>query len=326
MTVENLALSKAINRALRDEMAENPKVLMLGEDIGKLGGVFRVTDGLQAEFGERRVLDTPLGEAGILGTSIGMALRGYRPVPEIQFDGFVFPAFNQITTQLARLHGRTKGQYQVPVTVRLPYGGSVGAIEHHSESPEAYFAHTPGLRVVVPSSSHDAYWMMRQSIQHPDPVIFMEPKRRYWLKGEVNFEDTDFESFKAAVLREGTDLTLVTYGALVPTALAAAEAAAEDGNDIEVIDLRTISPLDIDTVADSVAKTGRLVVAQESYNFVSVASEVSAAITERCFYSLEAPVVRVGGYHTPYPVPRIEEEYVPGIDRLLEAIDRSFAY
>ncbi|QNV40222.1 alpha-ketoacid dehydrogenase subunit beta [Rothia amarae] len=326
MTTENLALSKAITRALHDEMTENPKVLALGEDIGKLGGVFRVTDGLQKEFGARRVMDTPLGEAGIIGTSVGMALRGYRPVPEIQFDGFVFPAFNQITTQLARLRGRTNGQYEIPVTIRLPYGGSVGAIEHHSESPEAYFAHTPGLRVVTPSSAHDAYWMLRASIQHPDPVIFMEPKRRYWLKGEVDFSDTDFNPFCAATLREGSDLTLVSYGPMVPTALAAAEAAREDGHDVEVIDLRSISPLDIETICASVAKTGRLVVAQEAYNFVSVASEISAAVTERCFYSLEAPVLRVGAFHTPYPVPRSEEEYVPGIDRILEAIDRSFAY
>lgn len=326
MSVENLPLSKAINRALHDEMTANPKTLLLGEDIGKLGGVFRVTEGLQAKFGDRRVMDTPLGEAGIIGTSVGMALRGYRPVAEIQFDGFVFPGFNQITTQLARLRGRTNGQYEVPVTIRLPYGGAVGAIEHHSESPEAYFAHTPGLRVVSPSSAHDAYWMMRKSIQHPDPVIFMEPKRRYWLKGDVDLGASDFDPFTAAVLREGDDLTLVAHGALVPTALAVAEAAKEDGRSIEVIDLRSISPLDLDTIAASVAKTGRLVVAQEAYNFVSVGSEISAAITERCFYALQAPVLRVGAFHTPYPVPRCEEEYVPGIDRILEAIDRSFAY
>lgn len=326
MTVETLALSKAITRALHDEMTANPKVVALGEDIGKLGGVFRVTDGLQAEFGPRRVMDTPLGEAGIMGTSLGMALRGYRPVPEVQFEGFVFPAFNQITTQLARMHSRTNGQYEVPVTLRLPYGGAVGAIEHHSESPEAYFAHTPGLRVVSPSSAHDAYWMLRKSIQHPDPVIFCEPKRRYWLKGEVDFSDTDYNPFKAAVLREGSDLTLVTHGPLVPVALAAAQAAQDDGREIEVIDLRSISPLDFDTIAQSVHKTGRLVIAQEAYNFVSVGSEISAAITERCFYSLEAPVLRVGAFHMPYPVPRIEDEYVPGIDRILEAVDRSFAY
>ncbi|MEX3610524.1 alpha-ketoacid dehydrogenase subunit beta [Rothia sp. LK2588] len=326
MTVENLPLSKAITRALRYEMTANEKVVILGEDVGKLGGVFRVTDGLHADFGPRRVMDSPLGEAGIIGTSIGMALRGYRPVPEIQFDGFVFPAFSQITSQLSRIHWRSNGAYQVPVTIRLPYGGAVGSVEHHSESPEVYFAHTPGLRVVTPASSHDAYWMLRKSIEHPDPVIFLEPKRRYWLKGEVDFSDEDYNPFQAAVLREGSDLTLVTFGPLVPVALAAAEAAAEDGHDVEVIDLRSISPLDIDTIAESVQKTGRLVVAQEATQFVSVASEISAAITERCFYSLEAPVLRVGGFHMPYPVPRAEEDYVPGIDRILEAVDRSFAY
>ncbi|MFW0120643.1 alpha-ketoacid dehydrogenase subunit beta [Rothia sp. CCM 9419] len=326
MTYENLALSKAITRALSDEMSACEDVIVLGEDVGKLGGVFRVTDGLYQEFGPQRVLDTPLGESGIIGTSIGMAMSGLRPVPEIQFDGFVFPAFNQITTQLAKIRTRSTGQLSAPVTIRLPYGGAVGAIEHHSESPEAYFAHTPGLRVVVPSSSHDAYWMLRKSIQHPDPVIFMEPKRRYWLKGDVDFSADDYDPFQAAVVREGTDLTLVTYGALVPVALAAAEAAVEDGHDIEVIDLRSISPLDIGTVADSVNKTGRAVIVQEASTFVSVSSELSAAVTEQCFYSLEAPVLRVGGFHMPYPVPRAEEEFLPGIDRILDAIDRSFSY
>ncbi|MFW0107637.1 alpha-ketoacid dehydrogenase subunit beta [Rothia sp. P7181] len=326
MTYENLALSKAITRALSDEMSACEDVIVLGEDVGKLGGVFRVTDGLYQEFGPQRVLDTPLGESGIIGTSIGMAMNGLRPVPEIQFDGFVFPAFNQITTQLAKIRTRSTGQLSAPVTIRLPYGGAVGAIEHHSESPEAYFAHTPGLRVVVPSSSHDAYWMLRKSIQHPDPVIFMEPKRRYWLKGDVEFSADDYDPFQAAVVREGTDLTLVTYGALVPVALAAAEAAVEDGHDIEVIDLHSISPLDIGTVADSVNKTGRAVIVQEASTFVSVSSELSAAVTEQCFYSLEAPVLRVGGFHMPYPVPRAEEEFLPGIDRILDAIDRSFSY
>ncbi|GGH61737.1 alpha-ketoacid dehydrogenase subunit beta [Rothia aerolata] len=326
MTVEKLPLSKAITRALRYEMVSNPKVVVLGEDVGKLGGVFRVTDGLQAEFGPKRVMDSPLGEAGIIGTSIGMAMRGYRPVPEIQFDGFVFPSFNQITSQLSKIYSRTAGQYQVPVTIRLPYGGAVGSPEHHSDSPEAYFAHTPGLRVLTPSSAHDAYWMLRKSIEHPDPVIFLEPKRRYWAKGDVDFSDESYDPFKAAVLREGSDLTLVTYGPLVPVALAAAEAAVEDGHDLEVIDLRSISPMDTETVAASVEKTGRLVIAQEAPSFVSVGSELAAAIAERCFFSLEAPVLRVGGFHMPYPVPRAEKEYVPGIDRILEAVDRSFTY
>ncbi|WP_326504173.1 alpha-ketoacid dehydrogenase subunit beta [Rothia nasimurium] len=323
---ETLTLAKAITRALHDEMTANRKVLALGEDIGKLGGVYRVTDGLQKTFGPTRVMDTPLGESGIIGTSIGMALRGYRPVPEIQFDGFVFPGFNQITSQLSKMHGRTHGQYEVPVTVRIPYGGMIGSVEHHSESPEALFTHTPGLRVVTPSSPHDAYWMLRKAIAHPDPVIYFEPKRRYWMKGEVNFADTDFDPFTAQVVREGDDLTIAAYGPLVPVALAAAQAAVEDGHSIEVIDLRSLSPLDIPTIEASVQKTGRLVVAHEAPTFGGIGSDIAAAITERCFYHLEAPVIRVGGYHMPYPVSRVEEEYVPGIDRLLEAVDRSLAY
>lgn len=323
---ETLTLAKAITRALHDEMTANRKVLALGEDIGKLGGVYRVTDGLQKTFGPTRVMDTPLGESGIIGTSIGMALRGYRPVPEIQFDGFVFPGFNQITSQLSKMHGRTHGQYEVPVTVRIPYGGMIGSVEHHSESPEALFTHTPGLRVVTPSSPHDAYWMLRKAIAHPDPVIYFEPKRRYWMKGEVNFADTDFDPFTAQVVREGEGLTIATYGPLVPVALAAAQAAVEDGHSIEVIDLRSLSPLDIPTIEASVQKTGRLVVAHEAPTFGGIGSDIAAAITERCFYHLEAPVIRVGGYHMPYPVSRVEEEYVPGIDRLLEAVDRSLAY
>lgn len=323
---ETLTLAKAITRALHDEMTANRKVLALGEDIGKLGGVYRVTDGLQKTFGPTRVMDTPLGESGIIGTSIGMALRGYRPVPEIQFDGFVFPGFNQITSQLSKMHGRTHGQYEVPVTVRIPYGGMIGSVEHHSESPEALFTHTPGLRVVTPSSPHDAYWMLRKAIAHPDPVIYFEPKRRYWMKGEVNFADTDFDPFTAQVVREGEDLTIATYGPLVPVALAAAQAAVEDGHSIEVIDLRSLSPLDIPTIEASVQKTGRLVAAHEAPTFGGIGSDIAAAITERCFYHLEAPVIRVGGYHMPYPVSRVEEEYVPGIDRLLEAVDRSLAY
>lgn len=323
---ETLILAKAITRALHDEMTANRKVLALGEDIGKLGGVYRVTDGLQKTFGPTRVMDTPLGESGIIGTSIGMALRGYRPVPEIQFDGFVFPGFNQITSQLSKMHGRTHGQYEVPVTVRIPYGGMIGSVEHHSESPEALFTHTPGLRVVTPSSPHDAYWMLRKAIAHPDPVIYFEPKRRYWMKGEVNFADTDFDPFTAQLVREGDDLTIATYGPLVPVALAAAQAAEEDGHSIEVIDLRSLSPLDIPTIEASVQKTGRLVVAHEAPTFGGIGSDIAAAITERCFYHLEAPVIRVGGYHMPYPVSHVEEEYVPGIDRLLEAVDRSLAY
>lgn len=323
---ETLTLAKAINRALADQMEGDRKVLVLGEDVGKLGGVYRVTEGLQASFGSQRVMDTPLGESGIIGTSIGLALRGYRPVPEIQFDGFVFPGFNQITSQLAKMHSRTQGQYQVPVTIRIPYGGMIGSVEHHSESPEALFTHTPGLRVVTPSNPHDAYWMLRKAISHPDPVIYFEPKRRYWSKGEVDLSQKDFDPFKAQVVREGSEATLITYGPLVPVALAAAQAAAEDGYDLEVIDLRSLSPLDLPTLEASAQKTGRLIVAHEAPTFGGIGSDIAAAISERCFYHLQAPVIRVGGFHMPYPVARTEEDYVPGIDRMLEALDRSLAY
>ena len=322
--VERLTLAKAITRGLDDAMADNRKVVLIGEDIGKLGGVYRVTEGLLAKHGQKRVMDSPLGEAGIVGTSIGMAMRGYRPVAEIQFDGFVFPAYNQITTQLAKIHNRSDKKircsgYDTYSLRRRDRGGraSLGIAR-------ALFAHTAGLRIVTPSSPHDAYWMTRKSIECDDPVIIFEPKRRYWLKGEVNFVDTDFDPFQAQVVREGTDATIVAYGPLVPVALAAAEAAVEDGRSIEVIDLRSISPMDVPTVAASVVKTGRLIVAHEAPTFGGVGGELAAAITERCFYSLQAPVLRVGGYYMPYPVPRTEDEYVPDIDRILEAVDRSF--
>ena len=326
MSIEKLPIARAINLGIRDAMRADEKVMLMGEDIARLGGVFRVTQGLLDEFGDLRVVDTPLGEAGIVGSAVGLAYRGYRPICEIQFDGFVFPAYNQITSQLAKIHNRTDKQYTVPVTIRIPYGGVIGSVEHHSESPEALFAHTAGLRIVTPSTPHEAYWMTRKAIECPDPVIIFEPKRRYWLKGEVDFSDTSFDPFSAQVVREGTDATIVAYGPLVPVALAAAEAAVEDGRSIEVIDLRSISPLDVPTVAASVAKTGRLIVAHEAPTFGGMGGELAAAITERCFYSLQAPVIRVGGYYMPYPVSRVEEEYVPDIDRILEAVDRAFDY
>src|SRR6185312_8847587 len=248
-------IAKAITSGLRAVLAEDPKTLIMGEDIGKLGGVYRVTEGLQAEFGADRVVDTPLAESGILGTAIGLCFRGYRPICEIQFDGFVFPAFNQITTQLAKIHTRSDGQLSAPVVIRIPYGGGIGSIEHHSESPEALFAHTAGLRIITPSNANDAYWMIQQAVECQDPVIFFEPKRRYWLKGEVDTENSPGDPFKAHVIREGSDATIVAYGPLVPVALAAANAAAEDGHSVEVIDLRSISPIDFDTVEASVNKT-----------------------------------------------------------------------
>ncbi|GHG50361.1 2-oxoisovalerate dehydrogenase subunit beta [Sinomonas cellulolyticus] len=323
-----MTIAKAINAGLRAALGQDESVMLMGEDIGTLGGVYRVTEGLKADFGGDRVIDSPLAEAGIIGTSIGLALRGYRPVAEIQFDGFVFPGFNQITTQLAKLHARSSGQLTVPVTIRIPYGGGIGSVEHHSESPEALFAHTAGLRIITPSNAHDAYWMTQQAIASEDPVIVFEPKRRYWLKGDVDTEDpgASADPFRAHIVREGTDATVVAYGPLVPVALAAAEASAEDGRSIEVIDLRSISPIDFDAVTASVTKTGRLIVAHEAPTFGGIGGEIASRVSERAFLALEAPVIRVGGFHMPYPVAKVEEHYLPDIDRILEALDRAFAY
>ncbi|WP_061712143.1 alpha-ketoacid dehydrogenase subunit beta [Kocuria palustris] len=326
-TTVRATLAKALTMGMRRAMGEDPRVLLMGEDIGSLGGVYRVTEGLKGEFGAHRVLDTPLGEAGIVGTATGMAMRGYRPVCEIQFDGFTFPAYNQISTQLAKMHARTDGDVTVPVTIRIPYGGLVGSIEHHSESPEAQFSHTAGLRIVSPSSPQDAYWMIQQSIACPDPVIFFEPKRRYWLKGEVDLENpSTADPFSAQVLREGSELSLVAWGPLVPVAMAAAEAAAQEGRSVEVIDLRSLSPIDFATLEASVQRTGRMVVAHEAPVFSGLGAEIAARITERSFYSLEAPVIRVGGYHMPYPPAGVEADYVPDLDRVLDGMDRAFAY
>jgi len=301
----------------------------MGEDVGKLGGVFRVTDGLQKDFGEDRVIDTPLAESGIIGTAIGLALRGYRPVCEIQFDGFVYPAFDQIVSQLAKMRARALGKISLPVVVRIPVGGGIGAVEHHSESNEAYFAHTAGLRVVACSNPLDAYTMIQQAISSDDPVVFYEPKRRYWEKAE--FDDTTpldqaMPLHSARVVRRGTDVTVATFGPMVKTAVEAATAAADEGRSIEVIDLRSLSPLDMDTLVGSVERTGRLVVVHEAPVFLGMGAEVAARVTERCFYSLEAPVMRVGGFDTPYPPSRVEEDYLPDLDRVLDAVDRSLAY
>ena len=321
-----LPLGKAINKGLHDALANDPKVLLMGEDIGPLGGVYRVTEGLHAEFGPQRVFDTPLAESAILGTAIGLAMRGYRPVLEIQFDGFIFPAFDQITTQLSRMRNRHEGTVTMPIVIRVPYGGHIGSIEHHSESPEAYFAHTPGLRVVSPSNSHDAYWMIQEAIASNDPVLFFEPKSRYFIKGEINLTDSVAPLHASRVARVGTDVTVVGHGAILSTLLHAAELAAEEGTSLEVIDLRTLSPLDYGPILESVAKTGRLVVVQEAYGNASLGSEIAATVTERAFYSLEAPVIRVSGWDTPYPPSKVEALYLPDADRVLEAVDRSLAY
>jgi 2-oxoisovalerate dehydrogenase E1 component subunit beta len=324
-----LTLSRALNEGLRKAMENDPKVLIMGEDVGKLGGVFRVTDGLQKDFGEDRVLDTPLAESGIVGTAIGLALRGYRPVCEIQFDGFVFPAFNQITNQLAKMRYRSLGKLVLPVVVRIPFGGGIGAVEHHSESPEALFAHTAGLRVVACGDPADAYAMIQQAISSDDPVIFFEPKRRYWDKMEVDLADglaAASPLHSTRTLNAGSDVTVLCYGPMVRTCAEAAVAAASDGRSVEVIDLRSLAPLDSQAIFTSVRKTGRCVVVHEAPVTGGLGAEIAAQITQECFYHLQAPVLRVGGYTTPYPPSRIEEHYLPDLDRVLDAVDRTFAY
>jgi pyruvate dehydrogenase E1 component beta subunit len=327
--MSQITLAKGINMGLRKAMDADSKVLVMGEDVGKLGGVFRVTDGLQKDFGEERVIDTPLAESGIIGTAIGLALRGYRPVCEIQFDGFVYPAFDQIVSQLAKMRARALGKVTLPVVIRIPVGGGIGAVEHHSESNEAYFAHTAGLKVVVCSNPVDAFFMIQQAIATDDPVILYEPKRRYWEKADLD-ESLTLENatplHEARVVREGVDITVVAYGPMVKTAMEAAVAAEEEGKSIEVVDLRSLSPLDMPTVRASVEKTGRAVVVHEAPVFLGMGAEVAARLTEQCFYSLEAPVMRVGGFDTPYPPSRVEEDYLPDLDRILDAVDRSLAF
>ncbi|MBT2483913.1 alpha-ketoacid dehydrogenase subunit beta [Microbacterium sp. ISL-108] len=321
-----MPLSKAMNAGLRKAMENDPKVLLMGEDIGKLGGVFRVTEHLQRDFGDRRVIDTPLAESGIVGTAIGLAMTGFRPVIEIQFDGFVFPAFDQITTQLAKLTNRHEGRLSMPIVIRIPYGGHIGAVEHHQESPEAYFAHTPGLRVVSPSTPNDAYWMIQEAIASNDPVIFMEPKSRYWQKGEVELDASAVPLHASRVVRTGSDVTLVGHGAMVTTLLQAAALAEGEGTSCEVVDVRSLSPVDYEPILDSVRKTGHMIYAQEAQGFSSVGSEIAATVMERAFYALEAPVLRVSGYDTPFPPAKLEGAYLPDADRILEAVDRSLAY
>ncbi len=327
---QTITLAKGLNQGLRAAMEADDKVIVMGEDVGRLGGVFRITDGLQKDFGEQRVLDTPLGESGIIGTAVGLAVRGYRPVCEIQFDGFVFPAFDQIVTQLARLHYRSQGKLRMPVVVRIPHGGGIGAVEHHSESPESYFAHTPGLRVVACSNPVDAYWMIQQAIACDDPVIFFEPKRRYWEKGPLELSVAPPPLFSSRLLRSGSGsgatATVVAYGPMVRTVLDAATVAERDGQQLEVIDLRTLSPLDLAPVFDSVRRTGRLICVSEAPGEASLIAEVVARVSQECFYSLEAPVLRVTGFDTPYPPAKCEEDYLPDLDRVLDAVDRVLAY
>ena len=330
-TVKTMTMAGAINAGLRAAMERDPKVLLMGEDIGALGGVFRVTDGLHKDFGDARVMDTPLAESGIVGTAIGMSMRGYRPVVEIQFDGFIFPAFNQITTQLAKMHYRSHGRIEVPVVIRVPFAGGIGAVEHHSESIEALFAHTAGLRLVSPANPQDAYDMIQQSIFSPDPVLFLEPKARYWDKGDVDTAavrtrldgaTATADLGRARIARTGSDVTLVAYGPTMRIALQAAEVAASEGTSIEVVDLRSISPLDFTTVIRSAKRTGRVVVVHEAPTLHGVGAEIAARVSEEAFYHLHAPVLRVGGFHTPYPGAKFEHDYLPTLDRVLDAVDR----
>jgi len=324
-----LTIGKALNLALRTSMEADDKVLIMGEDVGKLGGVFRITDGLQKDFGEHRVLDTPLAESGIVGTAIGLAMHGYRPVCEIQFDGFIFPAYDQIVSQLAKLHYRSQGKVPMPVVIRVPFGGGIGAVEHHSESPESLFAHVAGLKVVACSNPVDAYWMLQQAIACDDPVLFFEPKRYYHsgnLKADVDLDAAVPPLFTSRVVREGTAATVVAYGPSMKVALDAATAAAEDGTSLEVIDLRSLSPLDLAPVFDSVRKTGHLIAVSEAPLESSVTSEIAARVQQECFYSLEAPVLRVSGFDTPYPPAKVEEYFLPDLDRVLHAVDRSLAW
>lgn len=323
-----LTLAKGITAGLRRAMEDDPKVLVMGEDVGRLGGVFRVTEGLQKDFGEDRVIDTPLAESGIVGTAIGLAMRGYRPVVEIQFDGFVYPAFDHITSQVAKMHARSRGHIRLPMVIRIPCGGGIGAVEHHSESNEAYFLHSGGLKVVACSNAEDSYWMIQQAIATDDPVIFFEPKRRYHDRMEVDESAATATRslFEAVVAREGTDVTVACYGPMVKTCLQAAEAAALEGRSLEVVDLRGLNPLDTDTLFGSVRKTGRLVVVHEASQFMGFGAEIAAQTMTDCFYSLEAPVIRVTGLSIPYPASKLEEVFLPDLDRVLEAVDRSLAF
>jgi 2-oxoisovalerate dehydrogenase E1 component beta subunit len=322
-----LTMAGALNAALRDSMREDDTVVVYGEDVGKLGGVFRITDGLQAEMGTDRCFDTPVAESGIAGTAIGMALYGLRPVVEMQFDGFSYPALNQVISHVAKYRNRTRGRVGLPLVIRIPYGGGIGAVEHHSESPEAYYTHTAGLTVVSPGTPADAYALLRSSIALDDPVIFLEPKRRYWLKEDLDLPVTAPPIGEAIVRRAGTTATVIAYGPMVTTAMeAATRAAVESGWDLEVVDVRTLSPLDMDTLVASATKTGRALVVHEAARFVGYGAEIAAELSERAFGYLAAPVLRVTGFDVPYPSAKIERHFLPDADRILDAVARLLEY
>ncbi|AQW52085.1 alpha-ketoacid dehydrogenase subunit beta [Streptomyces sp. 4503] len=321
-------MAQALGRALRDAMAADPSVHVLGEDVGTLGGVFRITDGLAKEFGEDRCTDTPLAEAGILGTAVGMAMYGLRPVVEMQFDAFAYPSFEQLISHVSRMRNRTRGAMPMPITVRVPYGGGIGGVEHHSDSSEIYYMATPGLHVVAPATVADAYGLLRAAIASDDPVIFLEPKRLYWSKADWSADAPEQVPpiGRAVVRRPATggrrSATLISYGPSVPVCLEAAEAARAEGWDLEVVDLRSLVPFDDDTVCASVRRTGRAVVVHEATGFGGPGGEIAARVTERCFHHLEAPVLRVAGFDIPYPPPMLERHHLPGVDRVLDAVAR----
>ena len=323
-TAPTLTMAQALNRALHDAMAADDRVLVFGEDVGTAGGVFRVTEGLAEKFGEQRCFDTPLAESALIGVSVGLALRGFVPVPEIQFDGFSYPALDQVVSHVAKYRTRTRGAASMPVTVRIPSFGGIGAAEHHLDSTEKYWVHTAGLKVVIPATPADAYWLLRHAITCPDPVMFLEPKRRYWLRGVVDTAQPQPSLGCAAVRRTGSDVTVLAYGAMVGTALAAAELAQQQHDwSLEVIDLRCLVPLDFDTVAASIRRTGRCVVIHEAPRSLGFGAELAARIQEEMFYELEAPVLRACGFDTPYPPARLEKLWLPGPDRLLDCVKRA---
>jgi pyruvate dehydrogenase E1 component beta subunit len=321
MTYVKISMAQALNQALRDAMKADDSVLMFGEDVGALGGVFRITDGLTAEFGENRCFDTPLAEAGIVGMAVGMAMNGMRPVVEMQFDAFGYPAFEQVVSHVAKMRNRTRGRVTLPMVIRIPYGGGIGGVEHHSDSSESYFAHTPGLTVVTPATVADAYSLLRRAIESPDPVVFMEPKKLYWAKEEVDLTESQPGIGTAVVRRDGADATLIAYGPAVPVALEAAEVAAAEGRQLTVVDVRSVVPFDDETVCDAVRRTGRAVVVAEAAGFASVSSEIVARVTEKCFHSLAAPVRRVTAFDIPFPPPKLEKYQLPSVDRILDAVD-----
>ncbi|WP_315915177.1 transketolase C-terminal domain-containing protein [Arthrobacter sp. lap29] len=336
--IQELTFAKALTLALHDAMAADPAVVVFGEDVGTLGGVFRVTDGLTATFGSERCFDTPLAESGIVGMATGMAINGMCPVVEMQFDAFAYPAFEQIVSHVAKMGNRTRGHVRLPLVIRIPYGGGIGGVEHHCDSSEGYYAHTPGLTVLTPSNVQDAYVLLSDAIASPNPVVFMEPKKLYFSKATVDLDalraryassgerggagTVPSSIGQAAIVREGTDATLIAYGPSVAPALAAAATAAEEGRSLQVVDVRSLVPFDDETISAAVRSTGRVVVIAEASGFASMASEIAARVQERCFHSLAAPVLRVTGFDVPYPAPKLEKYYLPGVDRILDAVDR----